>query len=67
MVVTISVGEVGTGTGGGDVTAVSDVDEMAVITGVCDVGTRADDVTVVSDVGDVALKLGGVRRRMTWQ
>ena len=39
MVVTISVGEVGTGTGGGDVTAVSDVDEMAVITGVCNVGT----------------------------
>ena len=47
----------GTGT---DVTAVSDVDDVVVITGVCDVGTgtNAGVVTAESDVDDVAVTIG---------
>ena len=53
-------GDMGTGTRAGDVMLTSDVDDRAVITGVCDVGmgTSGGDVMVVSDIDDVAVTTG---------
>ena len=52
---TTGVGEVGTGTIAGDVTAVSDVDDLAVVTDASDVGTGTStgDVMAASDVDGV--------------
>ena len=56
----IGVCDVGKGTGTGDMTVVSDVNDVAVTTGVCDVGmgTNTDDVTVVLVVDDVTVVIG---------
>ena len=57
---TIGVGQVGMGTSAGDVTAVSDVDDVTVMTCVGNVGmrTRGGDITAVADVNEVAVTIG---------
>ena len=59
---TTSVGEVGMGRSAGDVTAVSDVDDVAITTcvGNAGMGTSDGDVTAVAYVNEVAVTIGDV-------